>query len=324
LIDIASSDDVSGILPIANGGSGADNLNAIVQTTGDQTIGGDKTFTDSLVLSTPDASRPLKLDADKNIVSGLIDIASSDDVSGILPIANGGSGANNLNAIVQTSGDQTVAGNKTFSDSIKTPSINCADSLAVSLDRDGTHSSNFSVKNGDNATVFSVDESSIMTSNVIRFGGDTRMSVAKVYNAEFGDCYGIEQVSSTQSGDGAQTRIYTASGDTAKIAIPLTLPRLPDTFRPVSRRNMSGVGLPPWHLWVCEISGDRKEQLAARLAWGEALYRPDDALARQCGRLASARDDRPQRRGRPRPFEAPEKREDAHRAVCPALAEAPW
>ena len=39
-------------------------------------------------------------------------------VTGILPVANGGTGASNLNALVQTTGNQTIAGTKTFSSTI--------------------------------------------------------------------------------------------------------------------------------------------------------------------------------------------------------------
>lgn len=43
-----------------------------------------------IVLTPLTASRPLKLNGSKVITSGLIDIASSNDVTGVLPIANGG------------------------------------------------------------------------------------------------------------------------------------------------------------------------------------------------------------------------------------------
>ena len=95
-------------------------------------------------------------------------------------------------------------------------------------------------------------------------------------------------------------------------APPLTLPRMQDTFRPVSRRNMQGVGRPPFHLWVCEVSGWWPDQQAAQQAWGQNLHRPDDALVMACGQL-----------GAPSAREAPEARR--HRqGVAPKSWEAPW
>ena len=68
----------------------------------------------SLQLSGLDASRPVKTDASKNLVSGNIDLASTDDVSGILPVANGGTGSTTKNFVDLTT-NQTVAGSKTWS-----------------------------------------------------------------------------------------------------------------------------------------------------------------------------------------------------------------
>ena len=48
---------------------------------------------------------------------------------------------------------------------------------------------------------------------------NTRRGVARVYNASIGDTYGMEQVSTSQTGDGAQTRLFTANVSSAKIAL---------------------------------------------------------------------------------------------------------
>jgi hypothetical protein len=45
-------------------------------------------------------------------------------------------------------------------------------------------------------------------SDVITFAGNTRYGVSKVYNASIGDMFGLEQVSSVQTGTGAATRIF--------------------------------------------------------------------------------------------------------------------
>lgn len=66
---------------------------SIVLTEGTQVINGNKTLSGTINLSSLTASLPLQLDASKNIVSTAINLASS-QVSGILPLANGGTNAN--------------------------------------------------------------------------------------------------------------------------------------------------------------------------------------------------------------------------------------
>ena len=65
---------------------------SFVLTAGDQSIADTKTFTDAVPIALTNvgftASTPLKLDASKNIISGDIDLTT--DVTGTLPIANGG------------------------------------------------------------------------------------------------------------------------------------------------------------------------------------------------------------------------------------------
>jgi len=95
---------------------------------------------------------------------------------------------------------------------------------------------------------------------------------------------------------------------------PLTLPRLADTFRPVSQRNSHGVGPPPWQLWACELSGMRQDQREAQQAWGEALHRPDDALV---ARFGLTRGEHAQS-GREEPVRK------LHKLVVATSWEAPW
>jgi len=67
-------------------------------TTGSQTFAGAKTFSSAPVFSSVTASRPLKVNASNTLVSGLIDLASSTDVTGTLLIGNGGTGATSASA----------------------------------------------------------------------------------------------------------------------------------------------------------------------------------------------------------------------------------
>jgi hypothetical protein len=62
-------------------------------------------FLSTVTLNALTASRPLKLNASREIVASQIDLASTNDVTGLLPVSNGGTGANtaagaraNLNA----------------------------------------------------------------------------------------------------------------------------------------------------------------------------------------------------------------------------------
>ena len=55
---------------------------------------------------------------------------------------------------------------------------------------------------------------------VITFGGDTRYGVSKIYDANTGDGFGLEQVSAAQSGlAGAGTRLFTANGGSNFISL---------------------------------------------------------------------------------------------------------
>jgi len=55
---------------------------------------------------------------------------------------------------------------------------------------------------------------------VITFGGDTRFGVSKIYNSSIGDCFGLEQVSSVQTGlSAAATRLFTANGGSNYISL---------------------------------------------------------------------------------------------------------
>jgi len=65
-------------------------------STGTQTIAGNKTLSGTTNLSALTASRPLKLDGSKNITSTQIDLASTNDVTGVLDETNGGTGQSTI------------------------------------------------------------------------------------------------------------------------------------------------------------------------------------------------------------------------------------
>jgi hypothetical protein len=82
-----------------------------VMSAGNQTIAGTKTFSSAPVLSSVTASRPLKVDGSNNVTSGTIDLTSSNDVTGTLPVANGGTGISSYTAgdIVYASSTNALA-----------------------------------------------------------------------------------------------------------------------------------------------------------------------------------------------------------------------
>lgn len=94
-IDLGS--EVSGTLPVGSGGTGstAALANGMLMTSvGGAIVEGTSSSTPAftgLSLSSLTASQPLKTDASKNLVSGLIALAS--DVSGTLPVGSGGTGS---------------------------------------------------------------------------------------------------------------------------------------------------------------------------------------------------------------------------------------
>jgi len=88
----------------------ADNTNPGVITTSAQTIAGVKTFSSAPNLDSLTASLPLKLDGSKNITSGAVSLSSA-EVTGTLPIANGGTNSStslNNNRIIQSSSGSIV------------------------------------------------------------------------------------------------------------------------------------------------------------------------------------------------------------------------
>ncbi len=86
--------------------SAPDITGTVVVTEGTQTINGDKTISGTTNFSGLTASTPLKLDGSKNLVSA--DIVLTTDVTGTLPVANGGTNSatalNNDKVMVSTAG----------------------------------------------------------------------------------------------------------------------------------------------------------------------------------------------------------------------------
>ena len=74
-----------------------------------------------------------------------------------------------------------------------------------------------------------------------------------------------------------------------RTAPTLLLPRLDNTFRPGSTRNLVGIGPPNWECGVTWVSGDLRDQREARERWGQNLAHLDRSVAEQFGRSGNAR-----------------------------------
>lgn len=70
----------------------ADGSSPGLLSAGTQTVAGVKSFTSSPILSSLTASRPLKLDGSNGVISTQINLISSNDVTGVLPVLSGGTG----------------------------------------------------------------------------------------------------------------------------------------------------------------------------------------------------------------------------------------
>jgi hypothetical protein len=123
---ISLSSDVTSVLPIANGGTNTSTPltnGKIMISSGGSIVEGTSssipTFTTvntsglnisgTTNISSLTASKPLKLDSGKNIVSNAIDLSSS-DVTGVLPVSHGGTGGSTLvNSVTGTSNQITAS-----------------------------------------------------------------------------------------------------------------------------------------------------------------------------------------------------------------------
>lgn len=115
-------------------------------------------FTD-ILLNSATASRPLKTDASKNLISGLIDLSSASDITGTAGIANGGTGQTTqqaaINSLTNVSAatneyvltKDTATGNAVFKAAIATGSVDLTTNQTVagiktftSIVKEKTHS----------------------------------------------------------------------------------------------------------------------------------------------------------------------------------------
>lgn len=100
---------VTGTLPVANGGSGATTLTGLLQGNGTSAI--------TAITNSSTVGQVLRVTAASTYAWGALDLADTDAVTGILAIANGGTGSSTQNFVDLTTG-QSVGGAKTFTSNI--------------------------------------------------------------------------------------------------------------------------------------------------------------------------------------------------------------
>lgn len=223
-IDLASTSDVTGILPVANGGTGASAVgssnqvlgvnnagtaleyktvavgtsgtdfavaNAVnsitlnlpdagaaargVITTGAQTLAGQKTLSSAPILSSLTASRPLKLDGSKIITATQIDLTSTNDITGALLVANGGTGLASY-----TAGDLITATGTTTLASLAKGTANQilgmnsgATTQEYKTVAVGTSGTDFAVANAANSLTFNLPDASATNRGAVTTGAQT-------------------------------------------------------------------------------------------------------------------------------------------------------
>lgn len=126
-VTINASDDMTGVNS-ADIGNLALNLNTLSSTDTNGNIILDPNGTGNVQLPDLTVSQPAYVDALGNLVSQDIDLTA--DVTGVLPIANGGTGSATQNFVDLTT-NQSIAGQKTFTDDTTIDASGSGDALAI-------------------------------------------------------------------------------------------------------------------------------------------------------------------------------------------------
>jgi hypothetical protein len=105
-LDLADSDAVTGLLPVANGGSGIGTLSGILQ--------GNGTAAFSAIANSSTVGQVLRVTGASTYAWGALDLADADAVTGALPITNGGTGQTSASAAFDALSPMTTLGDTIY------------------------------------------------------------------------------------------------------------------------------------------------------------------------------------------------------------------
>jgi hypothetical protein len=170
---------------------------------GTQIISGSKTFDEPLNITS--TSNQLVLGTTNTITLNSVAPASSL----IYTLPDVGAASN----FIMSEGTQIISGSKSFDEPLNITSTSNQIVLSTSI----TTAANTLTINTASLSepktytipdIGSATSSNFVMSNHIGIPGDTRRGISADYNIPLGDCFGLEQVSAIQSGDGAQLRLF--------------------------------------------------------------------------------------------------------------------
>ena len=159
----------------------------VVRTTGDQTIGGTKTFSSPVVVATPTGSTHATTKAYVDSAIANIGIGGYVPASRTIATGSGLTGGGDLTAnrtltvdstVVRTTGDQTIGGIKTFSSAVVLSTAGTATNHAVRADRSILTGSGLT--GGGNLTA---NRTLTVDSTVIRTTGDQTLGGTKTFSS---------------------------------------------------------------------------------------------------------------------------------------------
>lgn len=105
-LDLADTDAVTGLLPVGNGGSGAGTLTGLLQ--------GNGTSAFTVVTNSSTVGQVLRVTGAASYAWGAVDLADTDAVTGLLAIANGGTGAGTKAAAFDALSPMTALGDTIY------------------------------------------------------------------------------------------------------------------------------------------------------------------------------------------------------------------
>lgn len=175
---------VTGTLPVANGGTGAATLTGLLQGNGASAV--------TAISNSSTVGQVLRVTGASTYAWGALDLADTDAVTGVLPIANGGTGSATQN-FVDLTNTQSIGGAKTFTSNITISATPSAPTDAATVGYVTTAIAGLrkgsvrlaTTANGTLATAFAngqtVDSTTLVTGDLILLKNQTAQAENGVY-----------------------------------------------------------------------------------------------------------------------------------------------